>query len=367
MDGIKRRRSALLAALVVPAAVLLPLSARADVISAGDLSLDLYISFEVEKQIESEGNGDPNGSFDADQVDLVFNYTRDKFRIAVDTVIEHGVASEEDRGNIELSFGFAEWTASPRLKLRAGKYLTPYGTHNELNSFKSGFLSVKLPAATNKPGDLVGQGFRFFPRRQVGLAMLGSLPVGDGTGSLDYDLVVGNGDQEDTNPYEEDNNSQKSLTGRLLWRPSLGLTVGTSGYLDTLTDGSSKADLTSLALHAAYAGEQFQVWVEVDYAELDHERIDRADVDQLAGFAEVGYTFANAWTPFLQLQYVSADSEERDESAVVWIPGLYYRFQKYAVVKVENAYFKGSRDNAEFADIPGRDYNELRAAVVLGF
>lgn len=359
------RKILLVSALLV--ALLPPPRAAADVLSSGDLSLDLYISFEIEQQVEAEGNGDPNGSFDADQVDIVFNYTRDKFRIAVDAVIEHGVATEEDRGNVELSFGFAEWAASPKLKLRAGKYLTPYGTHNELNSFKSGFLTVKLPFATNRPDRLSRQGFRFFPRRQVGLAVLGSLPVGGGSGSLDYDVVIGNGDQEETNPYEEDNNSQKALTGRLVWQPSLGVSLGASTYLDTITDGGEEIRQTSFGIHGAYKGPRLQCWLEVDYGELDFQRGTVRDVDQLGAYVEVGYTFANAWTPYLQVQYLAADTAARDESATVWIPGVFYRFQKYAVIKVENAYFKGSRDNRRYTDIPGRDYNELRAAVVLGF
>lgn len=359
------RRIPIALALLVAAVPAPP--AAADVISSGDLTLDLYISFEVEKQIEAEGNGDPNGSFDADQVDVVFNYTRDRFRIAVDTVIEHGVSTEEDRGNVELSFGFAEWAASPKLKLRAGKVLSPYGIHNELNSYKSGFLSVKLPLATSKPDKLTRQGFRFFPRRQVGVGVLGSVPLAGGDATLDYDVIVGNGDQEDTNPYEEDNNSQKSLTARVVYEPSLGFGVGLSAYHDTLSGSEGDIGLTSLGAHLQYKGEHFQAWAEIDRGKLDYDRTAIPDLDQLGGFVEVGYAFASGLTPYLQAQYLSTESDVRNESVTVFIPGIYYRFEKYAVVKLENAYHKGSRDNGRFADIPGRDYNELRAAVVLGF
>jgi hypothetical protein len=38
------------------------------------LTINGYSGFEFEKQIDEEGNGDPNGSFDADLFDLVLNF-----------------------------------------------------------------------------------------------------------------------------------------------------------------------------------------------------------------------------------------------------------------------------------------------------
>ena len=355
-------RAALL--LLVFALTSAPLGA--EIASLEGLTIDLYASFEFEQQLEDEGNGDPNGSFDNDQIDLVFNYVRDRFRVALDAVFEHGTATEDGRGNVAISFGFAEYAHSNKFKLRFGKYLSPYGVHNELNSIKSRFLTVKIPLATNKPDKLAENGFRFFPRRQVGIAFLGSFPVGDA--SLDYDLVIGNGDQEETNPYEEDNNSQKAVTGRLVYRPSFASGLGLSVYSDKISEeGGESARLNSLALHGTWEGERVRFWLEADFGELDFDNPAATDIDQFGAFAELGYGFKNGLTTYLQVQNQETEAAGRKESATLIIPGIYYEFKKYAVVKLENAYNKGSSENGEFADLPGRDYNEIRAAVVLGF
>ena len=71
-----------------PAATLvaLCLACSAELLAQGSrLTINGYSSFEFEKQIEDEGGGDPNGSFDADLFDLVFNFqVTDKVRVSTD-------------------------------------------------------------------------------------------------------------------------------------------------------------------------------------------------------------------------------------------------------------------------------------------
>ena len=118
---------------------------QASVFSSKGFQLDLYSSFEFEYQWEEEGNGDPNGSFDVDQFDIAFSYSRDSWRLALDLVVEHGVSTEDGRGNVAISWGFAEYAFSDALKFRAGKFLTAFGIQNEFNTVRSGFLTVKNP------------------------------------------------------------------------------------------------------------------------------------------------------------------------------------------------------------------------------
>ena len=97
---------------IIPGVVVLLLlggQLPASVLSIDGFQLSLYTSFEFEYQIDEEGLGDPNGSFDLDQIDLMFSYEKENLRLAVDIVMEHGAVSEDGLGNVELSFGFAEW------------------------------------------------------------------------------------------------------------------------------------------------------------------------------------------------------------------------------------------------------------------
>jgi len=90
-----------------------------------------YSSFEVERLLGDEGRGDPNGSFDADLIDLVLNVTpNDRVRVAADLTWEHGAATEDGRGNVAVEYAFAEFVARDWLRFRAGKMFTHFGIYN---------------------------------------------------------------------------------------------------------------------------------------------------------------------------------------------------------------------------------------------
>lgn len=347
-----------------PALVLLFVTATdASVLQLEGFRFDVYTSFEYEYQLESEGNGDPNGSFDTDQIDLAFHYETGEFRFALDLVIEHGVATEDNLGNIELSFGLVEYMFGDGFKLRAGKFFTPFGIHNELLTVRSSFLTVKEPWAANKPSKLTENGYRFFPRRQVGLGALGSSATEKGL--IEYDVTVSNGAQEDTNPFEEDNNPQKALTGRFNFYPGDGnFLVGVSTYFDRLGAGEEAADQSSIGLHADYTGKRWTLRGEWLTGEIDPDL--GFAVKQQGAYIDLGYQWGR-FTPYVEYQNIEVEIDDRSETGEAWIAGLFLKLGHTGVIKIENGYFQGSDDNPKFDDIPGRDYNEVKLAFVIGF
>lgn len=342
--------------------LILPCWAEASVLESGGFQLNLYMSFEFEYQIDEEGLGDPNGSFDSDQIDLAFNYSVDKMRIGVDLVLEHGVATEEDWGNVELSWGFFEYAFADAAKVKVGKVLTPIGIQNEMNTVRTGFLTVKNPLSVYKAGKLVEGGYRFAPRRQVGIGMVGGANLG--SGYLQYDAYMANGFQSDTNPYEEDNNSQKSVTGRVTYEFTPGVTLGGSLYTDTIDEEGDRANMTSYGLHFDYDGGRLLVRTEVFSGDLDPNG--GPTREQLGAYLDVGYRFGKV-TPYGEIQYVSIEEGDHSESAQAVVLGVFWQINRHFVIKVENAYFKGSEDNLVFEGIPGNDYNELHLALIAGF
>jgi hypothetical protein len=89
-------------------------------------TLNGYSSFEFEKRLTDQGRGDPNGSFDADLLDLVVNFKPDsRLRVAADLTWEHGAATEDGRGNVAVEYGLVEYAFHDWLRLRAGKMFTP--------------------------------------------------------------------------------------------------------------------------------------------------------------------------------------------------------------------------------------------------
>ena len=325
-------------------------------------SINGYTSFEFEKLIDSEGNGDPNGSFDADLFDLVFNfYPTDKVRVAADITWEHGTATEDGFGNAAIEYGFVEYAVSDLLKVRVGKMFTPFGIFNEIHTAKPAFLTVKEPASTNKTERIIDGAFRFFPRWGVGVALRGDGVLKDK--NFSYDLLIANGDQEETNPFEEDNNGAKAITGRFRFEPTETLQIGTSFYYDQVDFGGTDR-IVSDGIELDYQGDYIHVlaelvtgWRRSELGESTH---------QLGWMVQPSYHFENGMTPYLRVERVDPDLDVDSDHGYDFIVGLNIELSPGFMIKAENNYFRGATEST-LSEFPGRGYSEIKMAVVLGF
>ncbi len=326
------------------------------------LTINGYSGFEFEKQIEEEGNGDPNGSFDADLFDLVLNFqVTDAIRVSTDLTWEHGTATEEDFGNVAVEYAFVEYAFSDLMKVRVGKMFTPFGIYNEIHTAKPAFLSVKEPASTNKAERIVDDAFRFYPRWGAGIAVHGDGLIGER--GFSYDLFLSNGDQSETNPFEEDNNGAKAVTGRFRFEPSESIEVGSSFYHDN-PDSEGVGSLTSSGLELRYQARAWKLWAELDFGWLEPQEGDQ--ILQVGWYLQPSYEFENGLTPYFRLERVDPSTDVADDHGYDVIAGLNYEVSGGFMIKIENNYFKGASASS-LAEFPGASYNEIKAAVVLGF
>ena len=348
-----------------PAATLvaLCLACSSELLAQGSrLTINGYSSFEFEKQIEEEGGGDPNGSFDADLFDLVFNFqVTDKVRVSTDLTWEHGAATEDGFGNVAVEYAFVEYAFTDLAKVRVGKMFTPAGIFNEIHTAKPAFLSVKEPASTNKPERIVDNAFRYFPRWGTGIAIRGDGVIGER--DFSYDVFVANGAQEETNPFEEDNNLAKSVTARFRFEPSESISIGNSFYHDKV-EAHGIEKIVSDSLEFRYQGIAWQVWAEAAFGWLTPEDDDR--VLQIGWYIQPSYSFDNGMTPYLRLERVDPNSDVDDDWGYDFIVGINYEITGGFMIKVENNYYKGGASST-LAQYPGASYNEIKAAAVLGF
>ena len=321
-----------------------------------------YTNFEFSKQVSKEGKGDKNGSFDADQFDLVFNVTvSERVRVAADLSWEHGTATEDGRGNQAMEYGFVEYAISDKLKLRFGKMFTPFGIFNEIHTAKPAFLAVKEAASLNKNDRIVGGGFLFYPRWGAGIAAHGDGVIGGK--DVTYDVLVANGDQEEANPFEEDENTSKSVTARVRVEATESLRLGYSFYRDK--PGSAKySRLQSHGLELELSLDRWGLRSEVAFGTLGLRA--GGSQKQLGWYIQPSYHLKNGWTPYLRLDHVNPNRRLSDVGGRDFIIGVNIELSKNFQLKVENNDFRGGTKST-LAKYPGRGYHELKAALVLGF
>lgn len=325
------------------------------------ITINGYTNFEFEKRLSDEGGGDPNGSFDADQFDLVFNINAsERIRVAADLSWEHGTATEDGRGNQALEYGFVEYTLSNHFKLRFGKMLTPFGIFNEVHTAKVAFLTVKEAASLNKTDRIVEGARRFYPRWGAGVQLHGDGVIGQR--DFSYDLQFANGEQENTNPYEEDDNTPKSVAARIRFEPSPSLSVGYSFYFDDTTD-PRLGTVVSNGIEVEATWSRLRLQAEVAIGTYSPEV---GDLTQVGFYVQPSYHFDNGLTPYLRLDYVDPDTGRDEDQGLIFIAGLNWEISKNFMLKAENNYFKGG-DASSLGQFPGRSYNELKTALSLGF
>lgn len=331
------------------------------------LRLNGYSSFEFERMLSSEGRGDPNGSFDADLFDLVINATpTDRVRVAADLTWEHGAATEDGRGNVAVEYAFAEYVARDWIKFRAGKMFTHFGIYNEIHTAKPAFLTVKEPQATNK-NDKFGSDLRFYPRWGTGLALTGSVDIADD--NLEYIVQLTNGEQELTNPYEEDDGTPKAVSARVRYHPSPRLTLGASVYSDRLTeldeDGEPLSSRTELLSYGAeLAWQPGRLGLEVEVVAGDVEPSAGTARSRWALTALASYRIGERFTPYFRYEYLDPDTDLDDDTARLFIYGLNFRVGGGLFFKAELNTFEAGEANQRFE---GQGYTELKAAMVVGF
>lgn len=326
-----------------------------------------YSSFEYEHLISDDGNSDPNGSFDADLVDLVFNVdVTSRLRFATDITWEHGTATEDGLGNAAVEYAFPEYTIRNWLKFRVGKMFVPFGIYNEIHTAKPAFLAVKEPLSTNKP-DKFGGDERFYPRWATGVALLGNFSVKEV--QFEYNLQLSNGYQENSNPFEEDDNEEKAIAARLLVQPTPGLKFGFSSYSDKLSeldgagdDTGERTKLSSFSTHAEYSIDDFGLEFEYISGKTDPSSGSSLKKKGLEGM--LYYSLGKRFTPYVRYENLDPDDDTDDDSANMISFGLNTEIDDNYFLKLQFNRISSGDNNSRFG---GVDFSEIQAAVVLGF
>jgi len=320
-----------------------------------------FMGVEFERQLDTQGFGDPEGSFDSDVIGIAINvHATDRVRVSIESDWEHGASTGANRGSLNLEYGFMEYTVSDLLKIRAGKFLTPFGIFNEIHNVAYTFAPVKLPSPSNRTDRIVRDAYAPHPRWGTGVALHGDSSIGGRDWS--YDVLVANGDNATVNPFDRDENESKSVAARVRFEPSPHLRLGTSFYWDrTMQTGFNR--LVSHGAEGDLRLGRIQVLAEGIFGWK--RRTTGETVRQIAAYGQAAYRFDNRITPYVRLELVDLRDTEGD-AGINLITGANYEIDRNLFLKLENDHFRGRAKNPLGA-LPGGGYDELKVALCFGF
>jgi hypothetical protein len=328
-----------------------------------------YSNFEWEYQLSNhdKGRGDKNGSFDADLLDLVFNFQpTDRLRVAADLTWEHGPATEDGRGNVAAEYAFAEYKFSDAFRLRAGKMFVPFGIYNELHTAKPATLIINESFATNKP-ERLGAPMRFYARWGAGFEAVGQFH--SGRMNWDYSLLLFNGETNAVNPFEEDDNGPKSLAGRVRLEPHPTLKLGVSFYTDrrTVYDDQGKNTgqrVTENAYGASLEWTPGPFGVELEWVggQVPAAGTNRVTTNGVS--VVISRHVSSRLTPYVQVQYLDPNKNVSSDAATVYGGGLNVRVDTGCFLKLEVARFAAGAANTRLG---GKEYTQAAGAIAIGF
>jgi hypothetical protein len=181
----------------------------------------------------------------------------DRTKVVTELEVEHGVASSEDRGEVEVEQAFVDRQITPNLALRAGLFLMPVGLLNE-NHEPTAFYGVErnfvetaiIPSTWREGGvQLIGN-FGNGVTMQGGITTSFDLTQWDATSHAGTASPLGSIHQEMALAKGHD----LALFGAVNWRGVPGLLLGGSLFSGDATQGQSVATarITLWDLHARW-------------------------------------------------------------------------------------------------------------------
>lgn len=296
-----------------------------------------FLTFEAE--ISDRDSVGRRGTFDLHHFNLLGNYLLNaKARVFGEIEWEHGTDFETFEHNgtgsgfVRLERAWFEYAFAEQVKLRVGKFLTPYGIYNEIHDAAPAYDTSILPASLyGKHRTLSGIEQRFYAKFAIGLQLRGKIDVGKS--SVEYSTLLSNG--RGKSPFEQDDNNNKGIGFRLITDLArTGIKLGYSFYTDRngLVDNMRQ---TSHAWDLRYEWNRWRLTAEVANNRL--AAIDALSYQQIAngGYAELSYILFKNQTVLIRYDIFDPDRRRRRDVERDFTVGTNVRLIKQALVKAE--------------------------------
>lgn len=276
-------------------------------------------------------------SFDQHHLNFIAIYTiNDHYRVFSEIEYEHGpfLGESESSGKIYMEKGYLEYKHSDALRVRIGKYPSPFGIYNERHDATPTFVTTKLPHSIyGKHVLATGAVGQWFAKFATGIQVVGDLYAYGW--ETRYHFYISNGRGRD--PGGADDNSNKGLGGRLVISPPLAdLRVGTSYYTDK-HGLANHTEQRSLGFDVEF--DRWNLHLESEVLINRSEKVDTTgqptgDFRKALGYyVMAAYTFGDKVTPFVRYEYSDHNRFEALWSEKIGLIGI-------NVALTQQVYFK---------------------------
>ncbi len=311
------------------------------------------------------GFGAVETKYDVDNDELSFRFGEqdifitselsDKFSFLGETVFKYSSGSPT-KFNVSMERVLVKYNFISNHNISIGKHHTPINYWND--SYHHGrlfFPTIERP---------VMFGVKIIPIHTSGVRFQGS---NISKNKFGYDVLVGNGiGASDV----ADNDKTKSLTTAIHFKPSQGIRIGASLYMDRIAAGVAAPNGSHLMMpmdHLLYSGsfavfkKKIELLTEYTMANSTMESdTNSTSTSTHAFFTYLGYRF-NKLVPYLRYDLIDSDEQSMyfkptDVSAITI--GVRYEINHMAVVKFEYEYDEQENQSP---------YNHLYFQIAIGF
>lgn len=188
-------------------------------------------------------------------------------------------------GSFTVHSAYAQWSPFPRLRLRGGRVLMPWGHYNEIHDASPTYSSVHIPFAVYHPALMGG----FTPYES---AVTGVMATYEGD-FLRGSVLVTNGIVEDGNESYRDDNGSRGFTARLDTDPLRPVSGGLTLFYSAVGPEGVTEDLLSAAGTVRTATGQWETTTEAILAK-------KGDRTELGAYSQIESTHIRRVTPFVR-------------------------------------------------------------------
>lgn len=289
----------------------------------------------------SNKTGSTSG-FDQRRINLIGEFFPDeRMRILTDIEYEGGatvnVGDSTYSGTIKISRAMLEYTVVPEFKIRAGKMLTPFGLYNLVHDASVSYFPLEPPIMYSElilDSKLKAQ--RIYSKYQIGIEVLGTINLNDSGSQLDYSLGIGNG--RGSNSDGTDINNNRSLSSRVIYRPSSlpGFQIGSSFYFDRNFSGLGgiQNDLEyTMGLDLQYESSSFQFQMEGMMTNYEIAKNQRRSTG--VGYIQLVYTMLDVLSPYINYSFLQFDLTNKENNYSRINLGINWAVSSYLYLKSE--------------------------------